>query len=101
MASRRRCDWTGQFYSLRAGSPRRAAFSGWWKVAGLRAGQRHASVQGTVPRRKVGILRVARGNQTTEMKAVKSGCCGAISNSGANIFLLCDIKEFVVLSVCM
>ncbi|KAI5178836.1 Ubiquitin Carboxyl-Terminal Hydrolase 26 [Manis pentadactyla] len=52
MASRRRCGWTGQFYNLRAGSHRSAAFSGWWKVADLRAGQRHASVQGTVPRRK-------------------------------------------------
>lgn len=41
---------TWQFYNLRAGSPRGAAFSGWWKAAGPRAGQRHASVLGTVPR---------------------------------------------------
>lgn len=44
--------WARQFYNLRAGWPRGAAFSGLWKAAGLRAGQRQASVLGTVPRKK-------------------------------------------------
>lgn len=52
--------WARQFYNLRAGSPRGAAFSCLWKEAGLRAGQRHASVLGTVPLRKVGRPRRAR-----------------------------------------
>lgn len=56
--------WARQFYNLRAGSPRGAAFSCLWKAAGLRAGQRHASVLGTVPTKEGGKAAKSERSQT-------------------------------------
>lgn len=85
--------WARQFYNLRAGSPRGAAFSCLWKAAGLRAGQRHASVLGTVPRKEVGRPRRAR-----EVRPRGSGyVCVFWSNfEFCCRHLLCDLRAFVV-----
>lgn len=85
--------WARQFYNLRAGSPRGAAFSCLWKAAGLRAGQRQASVLGTVPRKEVGRPRRAR-----KVRPRGSGYeCVFWSNfEFCCRHLLCDLWAFVV-----
>lgn len=84
--------WVRQFYNLPPGWPRGATFSCSWKAEGLRAGQRLASVLGTVPPTKVGRPRTARGNQTTGR--VENAGSGAVTNSGASTYLLCDLRAF-------
>lgn len=86
--------WARQFYNLRAGSPRGAAFSCLWKAAGLRAGQRHASVLGTVPTKEGGKAAKSARSQTAGQ--VQSACSGAVSSFGAVAYLLWDFRAFVV-----